>query len=256
MSLLRLLAAGSSLSGIKTRRSPYKLVQQNLLPKFGGESTELASVSSTATMPARRRTGVAELRRVEARPTTPQPRAVPLSAGRESQIHAVMPTSGARDANLSSREYSRDEPSLAQVAALPKERMQMSAPEGDANKGPLKPKKRISIFQRWGQMKNPFRQKTPGRKSAPPAVQGELRLESVKVVRNDLNEADLEIVAGKEEGEKPVAAPESTKCATKCEGKEEVASASAAPASPTPNQQASRVVWQRIATRLFGTGRT
>src|SRR5437667_10116602 len=35
MSLIRLLAAGSSLRGIKDRRSPYKMTQQHLLPKFG-----------------------------------------------------------------------------------------------------------------------------------------------------------------------------------------------------------------------------
>src|SRR5438552_2255082 len=35
MSLIRLLAAGSSLRGIRDRRSPYKMTQQHLLPKFG-----------------------------------------------------------------------------------------------------------------------------------------------------------------------------------------------------------------------------
>src|SRR6267154_305785 len=35
MSLMRLLTAGSSLKGIKDRRSPYKMTQQHLLPKFG-----------------------------------------------------------------------------------------------------------------------------------------------------------------------------------------------------------------------------
>src|SRR5438477_11832720 len=35
MSLMRLLAVGSSIRGIKDRPSPYKMTQQHLLPKFG-----------------------------------------------------------------------------------------------------------------------------------------------------------------------------------------------------------------------------
>src|SRR2546426_557019 len=56
MSLMRLLAAGTSLVGIKDRRSPYKLTQQNLLPKFGsgkeGEEKAAAPVQSLVAVAA------------------------------------------------------------------------------------------------------------------------------------------------------------------------------------------------------------
>jgi len=45
---------------------------------------------------------------------------------------------------------------------------------------------------RWASKANPFRS---ARAAAPPAVQGELSLEKVKVVRNDLSDSDLELVA-------------------------------------------------------------
>ena len=59
-------------------------------------------------------------------------------------------------------------------------------------------------------------------------VQGELVLDTVKVVRNDLNEADLEVVPARK--------------------------APAAPAAPQPQKAASgaAVLWSRITSRLFG----
>jgi hypothetical protein len=46
---------------------------------------------------------------------------------------------------------------------------------------------------RWALKANPF--KSPAQGAAPPVVQGELSLEKVKVVRNDLSDSDLELVA-------------------------------------------------------------
>src|SRR5206468_11764074 len=52
MSFMRLLVAGSSLRGIRDRRSPYKMTQQHLLPKFGaGKPTDTKGVVPAAAGP-------------------------------------------------------------------------------------------------------------------------------------------------------------------------------------------------------------
>jgi hypothetical protein len=90
---------------------------------------------------------------------------------------------------------------------------------------------RLSRYGFWGR-KNPFRQKPALRKRATP-VQGELLLEGVKVVRNDLNETDLEVVPMPKPPEKPVE-----------------------PAERHANAEPAKLAWRRIAARLFGGRRT
>ena len=84
---------------------------------------------------------------------------------------------------------------------------------------------------RWS--KNPFVRRAALKAGAP--AQGELSLEGVKVVRNDLSDADLEVVAppATVAGETPFAAPQA-------------ADASAKEPAVSP--------WSKIAARLFGTG--
>jgi hypothetical protein len=67
------------------------------------------------------------------------------------------------------------------------------------------------------------------------AIQGELRLDRVKVVRNDLSDADLEIVRLRP------AAPSKAAAAVAA------AAVKASPSSPA---------WGRVTLRLFGVGRT
>jgi hypothetical protein len=89
-------------------------------------------------------------------------------------------------------------------------------------------------FGCWLLARSPFR-RCAAEKVGPSVVQAELRLETVRVVRNDLQDADLEIL--------PV--PES--------------------AGTSPDQgefpragwyESVRMLWCRIATRLFGAGRS
>jgi hypothetical protein len=69
---------------------------------------------------------------------------------------------------------------------------------------------------------------------AKPMVQAELSLKSVKVVRNDLSDTDLEIV----------------------QGKSPPASASAARvAQRAANRSAAETAWDRVTGRLFGAGK-
>ena len=58
---------------------------------------------------------------------------------------------------------------------------------------------------RWT-VRNPFHRRTVGEKDPGP-VQGELSLDAIRPVRNDLSDSDLEIVPAKRPAAKPVNAP-------------------------------------------------
>jgi hypothetical protein len=90
---------------------------------------------------------------------------------------------------------------------------------------------RLSRYAFWRRGKNPFRPKQTVRKRTAP-VQGELLLEGVKVVRNDLNETDLEVVSSPKLPEKPAEPVESAESAA--------------------NAEPARQAWRRIAARLLG----
>jgi len=83
---------------------------------------------------------------------------------------------------------------------------------------------------RWTRLrKNPFGSR-PHRQSVTPPVQGELRLDLVTPVRNDLSDADLELV----EAPEPVAAQESA-------------------AGPSIDES-HRFLWSRLTARIFRAG--
>ena len=88
---------------------------------------------------------------------------------------------------------------------------------------------------RWTLFRNPF-SKTPKAKLAEATVQPELSLDAVKPVRNDLSDADLELVQSAKR------APE--KCAPAMSQPEPVAIA-----------PVDGVAWNRIKTQFFGTGK-
>jgi len=182
MSLIRLLAAGSSLRGIKDHPSPYKMRQEQLLPKFGSvKPTEPQDqvLASTPALPPDP---------LPAREPAVMTTAIPESSGRASEVIRV-------------------------DAASP------SVPSMQSKSSP---------FLRWARGKNPFQPKPTLKKRATP-VQGELLLESIKVIRNDLNETDLELVPA-------ITPPEGT------------------PASKPggANPEAVRRSWRRIVGRFFG----
>jgi hypothetical protein len=80
---------------------------------------------------------------------------------------------------------------------------------------------------RWTVFKNPFSRKGAPRQAAP--VQGELSLDTLKVVRNDLSDADLEIIRAAE----PVAP-------------------TSAPAAPPADPLPTGLLLSRITARIFG----
>ena len=187
MSLIRLLAAGSSIRGIKDQRSPYKMTQQHLLPKFGSTKDPEPQASAMSALPAPAR---------------------------------VLP---AKDSELPVELLTQNK------------QTQMTVVKEDASRAPrLMGSARVAgtPFWRWAQSKNPFRSKPAPRKRVGP-LQGELLLEGVKVVRNDLNEADLEVISAVPPSETPKRH-----------------------AGPDATAETPRPAWGRIATRLFGERRT
>ena len=84
---------------------------------------------------------------------------------------------------------------------------------------------------RWTRLrKNPFGQR-PHRQSVTPPVQGELHLDLVKPVRNDLSDADLEVV----------------------EAREPLPAAQESAASPSMDES-RRFLWSRLTARIFRAG--
>ena len=92
---------------------------------------------------------------------------------------------------------------------------------------------------RWSLFKNPF-SKTPRPTVSPAPVQSELSLDAVKPMRNDLSDADMEVVQAAPRRVEP-AAPE-TSCAPET--------------APAPEPVAADgAAWNKIKNQFFGAGK-
>ncbi len=162
MGFMKLLGTSHAFGRILDRPSRYRLTQQSLLPKFGGEKGPESGVdlkpNGLPFMPSAQNAGA-----------TRAPSAV-VKAGLLSRIFR-------RRTNKTMNTVEAD-PSMASASAPPK-------PE------------HAFPFGRWTLFGNPInRVSAPPPKSRPDTgpVQGELLLDAVKPVRNDLNDSDLEVV--------------------------------------------------------------
>jgi len=159
MGFMKLLGTSQAFGRILDRPSRYRLTQQSLLPKFGGEKGPESVVglkpNGSPLMPPVQNAG-----------TTPP---VAVKVGLLSRIFR-------RRTNKTMNTVEAD-PSMASASAPPK-------PE------------HAFPFGRWTLFRNPINRVPPPPKSWPDAgpVQGELLLDAVKPVRNDLNDSDLEVV--------------------------------------------------------------
>jgi hypothetical protein len=185
MSLLRLLTAGQSLDGPKQPASIYRLSDQRALPKFGSERNPLARVpvpTSTKGEPARMQSqGL-----ITSRTEKPTP-------------------SSASEGGIRIRIKSPSAPALVKPAVRSEN---IPAPKMATARSGVK---LLDFGRTWasaGQLIKSARNllpgnMRPGRESkakmpSPRMLQGELLLENIKVVRNDLSDADWEIVTKKE----------------------------------------------------------
>jgi len=186
MSLMQLLAVGSSIRTIKDEPSRYKMRQQHPLPKFGRA--------------ARSETKMPDAVEAQSRPVVEEQRA-PVS----------QPEPQVKKNEMNALHTPPPAPSRAAMNTTP---LSSAFPLG-----------------RWTRLrKNPFGPR-PHRQSVTPPVQGELHLDLVKPVRNDLSDADLEVVEAREPAP---AAQESA------EGRS--------------IDESHRFLWSRLTARIFRAG--
>ena len=206
MSLGKLLTTGKSLVGLSNENSRYHL-QKGALPKF--ESARNPFAKANAELPER-----------------------------EPQLPKLTPAEEAA-ANLKKTERL---PVLAALIAVREASVALSrnSPEAQPPQVPV-------LVDSWLKKINPmawFGNRKPAEpKSAIPrfgksqaAVQGELSLDNIKVMRNDLSETDVEIVPAKSRQAKVISAP---------------MQASAA-AMAIPDLPPASTAWEYLGERLLG----
>ena len=209
MSLVRLLTAGKSLVGLRDGDSPYRFTSQRFLPQFGPARNPFTGreQAKSAHTEARSPGHIGDNGAALAKP------AIPASKGEPAAI--PQKEVGPRPVRAKFDARMRAEALWRRLAAL------LSGWQV----------KLRGLFARAGS--KPAKSAIP--RFPKPAVQGELSLERIQVVRNDLSDADLEIVPAK-----PMATP--------------------ATATPAPRlivkAEGAKSAWGRVRSRILGAGRT
>lgn len=171
MSLLRLLTAGKSLVGLKDLESRYRLTTQRLLPQFGPTRNPFSS------------NGKSEPAQAEARAPGDEGGKGAAAEGRRSK-DACGATPAALPSRVQDRTVSANAGGRRFTDAL---RLRVAALLG-GYKGKL-----TGIV---GRVRVKAAKPAIPRFPKPP-VQGELSLDKIKVMRNDLSDADLEVISGR-----------------------------------------------------------
>ena len=210
MRLLRLLATGKSLEGFKDSEVRYQVTGQRLLPTFGSAKNPFRAMD---------RPGPAPLdARMEGKGTTVSIRQKATGVEAQAPAHDTAET----------RASAASGPPLALVRFALRKLTTALQP-------------RAAAFQsKWSEKFSALLSR-PGGKAASVAmphptklpVQEELSLDKIKVVRNDLSDADLEVV--------PAKSP--------------AALTSVAPAWPSVNKTGAGTAWGRLAGRVFRAGK-
>ena len=167
MSLVRLLTSGRSLVGLKDSVSRYRMREKSLLPKFGSSGNPFAGRSG-GTSPAA--PGIV----VEGQPGSGQMTPAEVAAAQLKETRRLPVIAPNSEAAKTSR------PGLAGRV--------------------------VRCLGQWARNSNPFLRRAnqaPSARAAArpghrPPVQAELSLDKIKVVRNDLSDADVEIVSARE----------------------------------------------------------
>jgi hypothetical protein len=206
MSLLRLLTAGKSLVGLRDTEHRYSVARRGLLPKFASKKN-----------PFRANPGA------EVGPSSDKELPSGLSPSEASDVN-----SGNGDGPTALSTKAPIESLAPQAAPLSSPHLREPIPDGARRMSAVRWRALLPWIGRGTQKPAiPRFEKT--------MVQGELSLESVKVVRNDLSDSDLEIVPTQ-------------------------------PVVPAPQPKPARPVitgtgdngssWERLAGRFLGAGKT
>ena len=197
MSLVRLLEIGRSLNAIKDTQSRYRMKRHNLLPKFSMASSANVFHPLTANMPSKSTELSHRLRR-----------SVTLGAG---------------NGVASELQWKK----ILQAFLSPLERMAEFFPKALRSLSSWAGKK-VGAFKFIAGKREPLASRISNPVKA--EFQPELSLDNVTVVRNDLSEADLQVV--------PVRKTEKSFVVTQ-------------PAEVTPQREPVSAVWERLKSRLF-----
>jgi hypothetical protein len=227
MSLLRLLAAGRSLVGMKDITARYRMRTAGLLPKFGSPKNPFSAPTKAE---PKAKPGIAPL----AAPTATKPEPVKME---------TVPLFDAKPKTPPAPAVSKTPVAPVKAKEPLRETIQAARPE-------LKPKpakpvtaaRKPVAFAGWVTKINPLpllRRLKPGANKSPKprparaAVQGELSLEKVKVVRNDLNDADVELMPARP-----------------------MVTTSASSAISPAMTKTEPTTWNRLTSRLLGAGQS
>jgi hypothetical protein len=167
MSLLRLLTSGKSLVSLKDLESRYQLRPRNLLPKFGSARNPFIARAQATKQPAVMNTAP------QTAPRTGEPTPAELEAANLKETKRLPGISPTTEAKAISRPG---------VAAGVLHRISQIA-------------RKFNPLGWRGDRRSAAKPAIPGFNHPP--VQGELSLDNIKVVRNDLNDADLEVIPAK-----------------------------------------------------------
>lgn len=209
MSLLRLLTAGKSLVGVSGEESRYRFTSQRLLPQFGPARNPFSSRAKVepAQTEARSPGDYGGNGASVARPSLPRPTGEQAAVLQRAVEHCAV---------RAKSDLSKPAGALWQRIAALLSGWQAKLFELLARSGGKVAKPAIPQFPK-------------------PPVQEELSLDRIKVMRNDLSDADLEVVPGK-----PPAAPVAT--------------------APGPRAfekaEGTKSAWGRVTTRVLGAGNT
>jgi hypothetical protein len=214
MSLGKLLTTGKSLVGLSHSNSRYQL-QKGALPKF--ESAKNPFAGKAPAEPAEREPQLPKLPPAEAA----------IAGNKAQRLSALGALIVDREAAVVNRNSQPAEPAKvsepAKVAAPVDSWLKKINPMvWFGNRKPAEPKPAIPRFSK---------------PHAP--VQGELSLDNIKVMRNDLSEADVEVVPAKARAPKIVAMPASQ-------------AGAAAMALPVPDLPPATRAWEFIGEHLMG----
>ncbi len=176
MSLMRLLKTGKSLVGGMDNSMRYEMRGKGMLPTFGKDSLKGAQ----------------------------QENALAVSKSKTTSPFKDNSTPKKQDGTQATNRETEDLQS-GESASSPRAAVNQPAGNSKQEKVSGASSEKISLWRaarRFCEKLNPFRSRTPARISrrerplfARPAVQTELSLDNVRVVRNDLSDTDLEVVA-------------------------------------------------------------
>jgi hypothetical protein len=195
--------------GVKATEGRYRLTSQRLLPQFGSARNPFSSRGNSAPVP----TEAHSPEDPGAKGASEERRGIPSSCGKSAT----------------------DFPSAVQ------DRVVSTSASGQCRKEGLR-LRAVALLTGWRAKVSRLLGRPRGKRAKPAIprftkqrVQSELSLDKIKVVRNDLSDADLEVVTARQP---------------------------AAPAIPAPGPRSeegtgvAQSTWGRVTTRIFGAGKS